>query len=67
MEVKANNRKVRVSLVKVTKVLRKSYSQIDISVAYNFQIGYNRIKRLMEYESVTQKVVLLIELVSAEC
>jgi hypothetical protein len=30
-------------------------------VAYNFQIGNNKIKLLMEYENVTEKVLLLIE------
>jgi hypothetical protein len=30
-------------------------------VAYNFQTGNNQIKLLTEYESVTQKVLLLIE------
>jgi hypothetical protein len=30
-------------------------------MAYNFQTGQNRIKLLKEYESVTQKVLLLIE------
>jgi hypothetical protein len=28
-------------------------------MAYNFQIGKNEIKRLMEYESVTQKVAII--------
>jgi hypothetical protein len=30
-------------------------------VAYNFQAESNKIKLLMEYESATQKVLLLIE------
>jgi hypothetical protein len=30
-------------------------------VAYNFQTGKNEIKLMTEYESVTQKVLLLIE------
>jgi hypothetical protein len=30
-------------------------------MAHNFQTGNNKIKLLTEYESVTQKVVLLIE------
>jgi hypothetical protein len=30
-------------------------------VAYNIQTGNNKIKLLMEYESVTQKVLLFIE------
>jgi hypothetical protein len=30
-------------------------------MAYNFQIGCNKIKLLTEYVSVTQKVLLLIE------
>jgi hypothetical protein len=30
-------------------------------VAYNFQTGNNNIKLLTEYESVTQKVLLLLE------
>jgi hypothetical protein len=30
-------------------------------MAYNFQIGSNNIKMLREYESITQKVLLLIE------
>jgi hypothetical protein len=30
-------------------------------MAYKFQIGKNKIKLLTEYESVTQKVLLLIE------
>jgi hypothetical protein len=32
-----------------------------VSMAYHFQTGNNEIKLLMEYESVTQKVLLLIE------
>jgi hypothetical protein len=30
-------------------------------MSYNFQIGNNKIKLLTEYETVTQKVLLLIE------
>jgi hypothetical protein len=30
-------------------------------VAYNFQTGNNKIKLLTEYESVTQKVLILLE------
>jgi hypothetical protein len=30
-------------------------------MAYNFETGNNRIKLLMEYERVTQKVLLFIE------
>jgi hypothetical protein len=30
-------------------------------VAYNFKIGNNKLKLLAEYETVTQKVVLLLE------
>jgi hypothetical protein len=29
---------------------------VGVSVAYNFQIGKNKIKLLMKYESITKKV-----------
>jgi hypothetical protein len=35
-------------------------------VAYNFQNGKNRIKLLMEYEIVTQRVLLSIEAISQD-
>jgi hypothetical protein len=34
---------------------------VGVSMAYSFQIGKNGIKLLMEYENVTQKVLLFIE------
>jgi hypothetical protein len=33
---------------------------VGVSVAYNFQIGNNKIKLFTEYESVTQNVLLLL-------
>jgi hypothetical protein len=35
---------------------------VGVSVAYNFQTGNNKTKLLMEYESVTQNVSLLIQI-----
>jgi hypothetical protein len=38
-----------------------SHIIVGISVAYNFQIGNNKIKLLKEYENVTQKFLVIIE------
>jgi hypothetical protein len=37
------------------------------SVAYNFQTGNNKIKLIMEYESVTQKVFITYRINSVKC
>lgn len=40
---------------------RSNKIMVGVSVAYNFQSGCNKIKVLTEYESVTKKVVTLVE------
>jgi hypothetical protein len=41
--------------------VRRNNSTADVSMAYNFQIGENKIKLHAEYENVNQTVLLHIE------
>jgi hypothetical protein len=39
--------------------IEQTIYNVEVSVAYNFQTGNNKIKLLMEYEIVTQKFCLI--------
>jgi hypothetical protein len=44
------------NIYKTNVEIQRFYITVGVLVAYNFQIGNSKIKVLMEYESVTQKL-----------